>query len=160
MINSVYTNQVSQEGYGKKLARSFSKLMFHGNIDAAIQLLPQHCRGGVLHVENSIDLGDQGVNSVLDTICSKHPNATRARPEALMMGNADPPLVLPVVHDQITASCIRCGALCAKAAGEDAVLFMPRGYVPLLSTQKTSFPAGFRLNCTRQVSWHMTYWNW
>ena len=82
------------------------KLMFQGKVNATIQLLAQHGRAGVLHVEDSIDIGNQGVKSVLDILRSKHPNANPARPEVLMMGNADPPPVHPVVYDQITASYI------------------------------------------------------
>ena len=91
----------------KNFAHSISKLMFKGKVNAAIQVLAQHGKGGVLHVEDNIDLGDQGVKSLLDISSSKHPNATPARPEALMMDNADPPPVHPVVYDQITASCIQ-----------------------------------------------------
>ena len=118
MLNSIWTNQVSQEAKDtvRNLACSFSKLMFQGKVNAAIQLLDKHGRGGVLHVDYNIDLGDQGVKSVLNILRSKHPNATPARPEALMMGNADPPPVHPVVNDQITASCIQSVALRVKGS--------------------------------------------
>ena len=114
-IQSRLTKSVRRDT-AKNLARSFSKLMFQGKVNAAIQLLAQHGRGGVLHVEDNIYLGDQGVKSVLDILRSKHPNATPARPEALMMGNADPMPVSPVAYDQITASCIRSVALRVKGA--------------------------------------------
>ena len=90
--------------------------MFQGKVKAVIQLLAQHGRGGVLHVEDSIDLGDKGVKSVLDTIRYKHPNDNPATPGALMMGNADPLPVHPYVYDQITASCLRSAALHVKGA--------------------------------------------
>ena len=87
--------------------------MFHGKVKAAIQLLAQHSGGGVLLVEDSIDLGDQEAKSVLDILRSKHPNATPARPEALMMGNADPPPVHLVLcnknHSQLH---MECGPTC------------------------------------------------
>ena len=98
----------------KNLACSFSNLRFQGKVNAAIQLLPQHSRWRVLHVEDSIDLIDQGVKCVLHILRSKYPNASPARPEASMMGNADPLPVYPVVYDQITASCIRSVALRVK----------------------------------------------
>ena len=96
--------------------------MFQSKVNAAIHHLAQHGKGGVLHAEDNINLGDQGVKSVLDILRSKHPNATPARPEALMMSKADPPPVHPVVYDQITASCIRSAALRVKGAAGPSVL--------------------------------------
>ena len=61
---------------GGNLARSFSKLMFQGKVNSAIQPLAQHGKGGVLHADDNINLGDQGVKSVLDILRSKHPSAT------------------------------------------------------------------------------------
>ena len=82
---------------GDNLARS-SKLMFQGKLNSAIQLVAQHGKGGVLHADDNINLGDQGVKSVLDILHSKHPSASPATPEALVMGNAEPPSVHPVVY--------------------------------------------------------------
>ena len=96
--------------------------MFQGKVNIAIQLLAQHAGGGVVHVEDSIDLGDQGVKTVLEILRSKHPHGTPARPEALMMGNADSPPVHPVVYNQITASCMWSEALCVKGATGPFVL--------------------------------------
>ena len=78
--------------------------------------LPNKVEGSRIHVEDSTDLGDQGVKHVMDILCSKHPNTTPAKPGALMMGNANPPPVHPVVYDQITASWIRSVALRVKVA--------------------------------------------
>ena len=86
----------------ENLARSFSKLSFQGQVNATIHLRAQHSRGGVLYVEDSIDLGDEGVKFVLHILCSKTPNATSAKPDVLMMGNANPMPVHLVVHNQIT----------------------------------------------------------
>ena len=134
----------------KNLARSFSKLKFQGNVNSSIRLLDQRGRGEVLDVDDSIYLCEQGVKFVLDILRSEHPNTTPARPEALMMGNADPPPFYPVVYYQITASCIRSVAPRAKGAAGPSGLdvhcwrrlwaLLAKGYVPLLSTQRTSHP--------------------
>ena len=56
-LNTIYTNQFSQEGYGKKLSTFLVKADVPRQVNATIQLLAQHVRGdGVLHVEDSIDL--------------------------------------------------------------------------------------------------------
>ena len=78
MLNSVYRLTKSVTRNTIKIACSYSELIFQGKVNAAIQLLDQHGRGGVLHVEDSIDLGDQGVKFVLDSLHSKHPNVTPA----------------------------------------------------------------------------------
>ena len=88
--------------------------MFQGKVSAANQLLAQQGKWGVLHAKDSIDLGDQGMKSVLDILRSKHPSATPTMPKVLIKGNADPPPVHPVIYDQITASCIRSAALHVK----------------------------------------------
>ena len=85
--------------------------MLQIKVNAVIQVLAQHGGWGVQHVEDSIDLGDQGVKSVLDKLHSKHPNVSHANSESLMMGNADPKSVHPVVYYQIKASCMRSVAL-------------------------------------------------
>ena len=77
-------------------------------------LFSQNIRGGVLHVEDSIYLFDQGLEYVLHILRSKYPNATPARPEDLMKGNADPLPVHSVVYNQITASCKGSVAICVK----------------------------------------------
>ena len=124
--------------------------MFQGKVNAAIQQLAQRGREGVLNVDDRIDLGDQGVKSELDIVRSKHPNATGARPDALLMSNADPMPVHPVVYDQIPISWIWSVALHYKGAagpfGQDVhcwrrlCTLLASRFVPLLSTQKASHP--------------------
>lgn len=99
-----------------KLARSFAKLMLQGKINAALQLLSEQGRGGVLRADDVIDVGDHGQKTVLDVLKSKHPQAQPVSSAALPQGNAAPPEVHPVVYDQITAACIRRAALCTKGA--------------------------------------------
>ena len=48
------------------LARNFSKLMFQGKTNAAMQLLSQQGKGGILNVEDMVDSGDNTMKPVLD----------------------------------------------------------------------------------------------
>ena len=117
-IQSILTKSVRRDAI-KNLACSFSRLMFQGKVNAAILLLAPLGRGAILHIEDSIDLGDvchQGAKSVSDILCSKHPNANPARLEALIIGNADTLPVHPVVYNQITVSSIRSVKLHFKGA--------------------------------------------
>ena len=96
--------------------------MFQGKTNAALQLLSTQGKGGVLRADDVIDVGDHVRESVLDVLRSKHPHAQPVSPGALPQGIADPPVVHPVVFDQITAACIHRAALRTKgAAGVAAV---------------------------------------
>ena len=101
---------------GDNLARTFSKMMFQDITNAAIKLLTQHARGEFLRAEDSIDLGGQGVKSMLDILHSKHPCASPATPTELVMEDVDPPSVHPIVFDCITARSIRTAVLRTKGA--------------------------------------------
>ena len=97
------------------MARTFSKLMFQGKINAALQLLSQQGKGGVLCADEMVDLGD-GEKTVLDILHSKHPHSEPVSMDALPEGHNDPPEVHPVIFNQITASTIRYAALHTKGA--------------------------------------------
>ena len=98
------------------VARTFSKLMFQGKINAALQLLSQHGKGGILSADEMVDLGGEGEKSVLDILYSKHPHPEPVSMDALPEGYNDPPEAHPVIFDQITASSIRCATLRTKGA--------------------------------------------
>ena len=68
------------------------------------------------------DLGDQGMRTVLDVLHTKHLPPQPTFPEAVSMGCAVPPLLPPVVLDQITASAICCAALHTKGAAGPSAL--------------------------------------
>ena len=110
-----------------KLARSFSKLMFQGKINTALQLLSDRGKGGVLSVDDTIDLGD---NTKL-----KYPCAQPASPDAIPEGNTTPPVIHPVVFDDIIAISICRTALKTKgAAGPSGI----NASAPPTSTLKAS----------------------
>ena len=98
-----------------KLPRLFAKLMFQRKINAAFQLLSKQGKGGVLRVDDTVDLGDHVQKSVLDILS---PNIPMPKPAALSEGNTDPPEVHPVIFDQINAATIRRAALRTKGAAD------------------------------------------
>ena len=95
------------------LARTFSRLMFQGKINTSLHLLSLKgkCRG-VLRVTDRI--GDSTHETVLYVLKLKHHPAQPGSPDALIKADADPPVVPPVIFEQITGSSIRSAALCAK----------------------------------------------
>ena len=90
-----------------KLARTFSNLMFQGKTSAALQLLTQQGRGGVLHVHDLVDASDPDSHTVLDVLKLKHPQAQPASTDAVLLPSTDAPEIHSVVFDRIDASSIR-----------------------------------------------------
>ena len=101
----------SSKRSGQSLARGFSNLMFRGKTGAALDLLSHKGTGGVLHVNDPVTKDDPTSPFVLDVLKSKHPAAQPASAEALLSDCQDPPIVHPVIFDQIDASSIRSAAL-------------------------------------------------
>ena len=86
----------------KRLACSFANLMFEGKTKAAIHLLTDEAKGGVLHLSDHVDTN----RTVRDVLIDKHPSSQPAHPESLIKDYS--PEVHPVLID---ASTIRSAAL-------------------------------------------------
>ena len=97
-----------------QLARSFAKLMFQGKTHAALQLLSDKGKGGVLSLDRSVTTKDADPCTVKDALRSKHPPCQSANPDTLIPGV--PPEVHPVIFDQINASLIRSTSLHTRGA--------------------------------------------
>ncbi len=97
-------------------ARTFSNLMFKGKTSAALRLLSQKGKGGVLHVNDPIHHSDPGSPTVLDVLKSKHPHAQPASSEATPLSHLEVPHVHPVIFDRIDARSIRSAALHTKGS--------------------------------------------
>ena len=104
------------ESSNAKLARTFSNLMFQGKTSAALELLAQKGRGGIMRAQDPVDASDPDSPSVLDILKSKHPRAQPASPISVPQVSPDFPVIHPVVFDQIDASSIRSAALRTKGA--------------------------------------------
>ncbi len=106
------------------LARSFSNLMFEGKTKAALQLLTNRSKGGVLHLDSTIPSSSGESTTVLEELKSKHSTSHSATAEAIqpIVGNEAPSNVHPVVFDSIDAAVIRTAALCTtRAAGPSRI---------------------------------------
>ena len=95
----------------ERLARSFSNLMFEGKTKSALQLLSDHAKGGVLHVDDTVPSSDGGSHTVLDELKGKHPSCQPASNTAIVHGLGEPVDIHPVVFDCIDATAIRAAAL-------------------------------------------------
>ena len=98
------------------LDRAFSRLMFQGKTNAALQLLSHKGRSSVLHVNDPTDANDPDSKHVLDILKSKHPHGKPATQEALMHKNVQPENAHPIIFDQITAASIRSASLRTKGS--------------------------------------------
>lgn len=103
----------------KRLSRSFANLMFQGKTKAAIRLLTEEVKGGVLRLGDHVDTH----KTVRDVLKDKHPPSQPAHPDSVI--EDDPPEVHPVLFESIDASMMRSAALrtsgAAGPSGLDAV---------------------------------------
>ena len=90
------------------LTRTFSNLMFVGKTKAALQLLTDHGKSGVLHADDSIPSSDGESLSVLGVLESKHPSGQPASASSILETSGEPVDIHPVVFD---ADMIRSAAL-------------------------------------------------
>lgn len=94
----------------KRLAHSFANFMFEGKTKAAISLLTDESKGGVLRLCDEVD----GTHTVRDVLIEKHPPGQPAHADAII--NDDPAEVHPVLFESIDVSLIRSAALRTSGA--------------------------------------------
>ena len=104
----------------QRLARSFANLMFEGKTKAAIRLLTEDSKGGVLRLSDQVTDTNQ---TVRDVLINKHPPGQPAHPDSVIDG--DPPEVHPVLFESIDASTIRSAALRTNGAAGPSGLDAP-----------------------------------
>ena len=75
-----------------KLSRLFANHRFQGKTKAALRLLSEQNRGGVLHLDDPIDT-ENGTRKVCDILIDKHPPSQPANRDSII--NADPPDLHP-----------------------------------------------------------------
>ena len=88
--------------------------MYQGKTHAALQLLTDKGKGGVLHLHDIINNEGPNPTTVKDVLKSKHPASRAPIPDSMYQGN--PPDVHPVTFEPIDASLIRSIALSTKGA--------------------------------------------
>lgn len=92
--------------------------MFKEKTSAALDLLSQKGKGGVLHVHptDPSNPDDPAPPSILDVLKSKLTHAQPATFDALPLDHQEPPRVHPVIYDRMDAGWIRSAALNTKGA--------------------------------------------
>ena len=73
------------------LARSFANLMFNGKTHAALDLLSNNGKGGVLHIDHVLESGADAGLSVKDVLKAKHPVGQSASPADVPPGTPPQP---------------------------------------------------------------------
>ena len=96
------------------LARSFSNLMFTGKCKAALDLLSNAQKGGVLHLHDHTDPNDPLSPTVRDVLVKKHPAPQPARNECILQEEIETPH--PIIFESLDASVIRSAALKVSGA--------------------------------------------
>ena len=91
------------------LARSFANLMFNGKTHAALDLLSNNGKGGMLHIDHVLESGADAGLSVKDVLKAKHPVGQSASPADVPPGT--PPQPHPIIFDRMDAALIRSIAL-------------------------------------------------
>ena len=104
----------------QNLSRSFANFMFAGKTKAALDLLSQVQKGGVLHLDDPSDPNHPGSPTVRDVLNSKHPKGQQAHAECILP--SAPQDAHPVIFDSIDANAIRSAALwTTRSAGPSGV---------------------------------------
>ena len=93
----------------QNLSRSFANLMFAGKTKAALDLLSQAQKGGVVHSNDPSDPNNPDSPSVRETLNSKHPQGQPTYVECITP--TTPQDVHPVIFESIDANAIRSAAL-------------------------------------------------
>ena len=82
--------------------------MFQGKTRAALRLLSDQSKGGILHLDDLVET-DEGQRKVKDILADKHPPGKPAHPDAII--NEPLPDVHPVLFEPLDAAMIRSAAL-------------------------------------------------
>ena len=97
------------------LTRRFTNLMQVGKTKDAVRLLSDKEKGGLLHLNDPVDLQDHGRRTVRDILVGKHPPAQPVHADALIheedLGTTENIQTHPVLFDRIDAAEIHSAAL-------------------------------------------------
>ena len=98
------------------LACSFPKLMMVGKVKAALRLITDHSKGGLLPLDSLITTADSTTETVRQSVTNKHPPGRPLKPSAISSSDPTIPEPHPVLFDQIDGSLIRTVALRTEGA--------------------------------------------
>jgi len=97
-----------------QIVRNFTKLMFDGKTKAALQLVSDHQRGGVLNLSDIVDPASNCCDR--DVLLAKNPPAQPLYQNCLLPEWADSPSPHPVIFSPLNAAVIRSAALRTSGA--------------------------------------------
>ena len=87
--------------------------MFQGKTKAALRLLTDQAKGGILHLDDPIESNNEQ-RKVRDNLVDKHPPGQPAHPDSIICD--DPPEVHPVLFESIDSALIRSVTLRTSGA--------------------------------------------
>ena len=93
------------------LARSFANMMFKGKCKAALDLLSNEEKGGILHLKDPTDPNDPTSQTVKESLTNKHPQGQVAQSNCIL--EDEPQDQHPILLD---ASAIRSAAIKVSGA--------------------------------------------
>ena len=96
------------------LARSFANLMFMGKCKAALDLISNVEKGGILHLNDPADPDNPTSPTVREVLISKHPPAKPAHPNCILTDEPDNPH--PIMFESLDGSIVRSAALRVSGA--------------------------------------------
>ncbi len=103
----------------EQLPRSFANLMLQGKTKAALRLLSEQGKGGILQLDEIVTTSD-GQKKVKEILIDKHPPGQPAYPDVIIKD--DPQDVHPVLFESLDAAIIRSAALnTSGAAGPSGI---------------------------------------
>ena len=98
-------------------AQTFAKLMFKGNVKAALRLISEQQKGDYLHLDGKVNSDSSNTTpcTVREALRLKHPLRQPA-PANAIYSSADLPTVHPVLFESIDGALIRRAALRTNGA--------------------------------------------
>ena len=89
--------KASQSSNDEKVSRSFANLMFQGKTKAALRLLSDQSKGGILSLDDPIDT-DSGQRTVRDILSDKHPRGQPVHQDVIIN---DIPLMFTLYYSSL-----------------------------------------------------------
>ena len=96
--------------FDAQVARSFASLMFEGKTSAAIKLLTEYKRGGLLQLDAPVDSTNPS-RLIRDVLMEKHPPPQPLLRDYFISESQESPPFHPVMFNALTGSVIRSAAL-------------------------------------------------
>ena len=109
-IQSQHLKSRSQHYQNDHTSHTFAKLMMAGKVKAAIRLISDENKGGVLNLDDTIP-GQPSNITVFDILNKKHPDPQPPHPHTLQSPDKQQPHPHPVLFDSIDGTSIRNAAL-------------------------------------------------